>query len=88
MAGDKQPERKRVGQLKALRFLIGRNVLIDYYIYRESIEVSFFSDLVLEDVFEGGLEGMDGGIDLGIGCLRSFKVWLAAAVSSILIARR
>jgi hypothetical protein len=31
-----------------------------------SIEVHF-SDAVLEDVFEGGLEGMDGGIDLG-GC--------------------
>jgi hypothetical protein len=33
-------------------------VLVDYYIYRESIEVSFFFGAVLEDVFEGGLEGM------------------------------
>jgi hypothetical protein len=35
-------------------------------------------------VFEGGLEGMGEGIDLGIGCFESFKAWLAAAVSSIL----
>jgi hypothetical protein len=34
-------------------------------------------------VFEGGLEGMDGGIDLGIGCFEKLKAWLAAAVSSI-----
>jgi hypothetical protein len=40
-----------------------------------------------QDVFEGGLEGMDGGIDLGIGCLRSYKAWLAAAVSSIHISK-
>jgi hypothetical protein len=37
-------------------------MLVDYYIYREIIEVSFFSGLVLEDVFEGGLEGMDGAL--------------------------
>jgi hypothetical protein len=38
-------------------------VLIDYYIYRESVEVSFFiGDIPLEDVFVGGLEGMDGGL--------------------------
>jgi hypothetical protein len=28
-------KRKKRFELKALRFLIGRNVLIDYYIYRE-----------------------------------------------------
>jgi hypothetical protein len=39
-----------------------------------SIEVSLFSDAVLEDVFEGGLEGMGGGIDLGIGCLEASKL--------------
>jgi hypothetical protein len=51
---------------KALRFLIGRNVLVDYYVYRESIELSSFIGLtVLEDVFEGGLEGMDGEHYLG-----------------------
>jgi hypothetical protein len=49
-------EKEKIDQLKALRFLIGRNVLIDYYIYRECIEASHFVDA--EDVFEGGLEGM------------------------------
>jgi hypothetical protein len=39
-------------------------VLIDYYIYRE-IKFPLFSDAVLEDVFEGGLEGMDGALSLG-----------------------
>jgi hypothetical protein len=45
------------------------NVLIDYYVYRE-YEISLFGRVaVLEDVFEGGLEGMGDGIDLGIGLL-------------------
>jgi hypothetical protein len=29
--------------------------------------------MLLEDVFEGGLEGMGGGIDLVRAALRSFK---------------
>jgi hypothetical protein len=33
-------------------------------------------------VFEGGLEGMGEGIDLGKGCFEKLQVWLAAAVSS------
>jgi hypothetical protein len=34
-------------------------VLIDYYIYRECIEVTFmFQGRSIKDVFEGGLEGM------------------------------
>jgi hypothetical protein len=43
MAGDinQEEERKRFDQLKALRFLI-EEMLIDYYIYRECIEVSPF----------------------------------------------
>jgi hypothetical protein len=36
-------EEEKSCQLKALRFLIGRNVLIDYYIYRECIELPSFS---------------------------------------------
>jgi hypothetical protein len=49
MTGISTPKRKgRSRPTKALRFLIGRNVLIDYYIYRECIEVSFiFQDAVL-----------------------------------------
>jgi hypothetical protein len=35
-------------------------VLIDYYIYRECIEAPFIFGTVVEDVFEGGLEGMVG----------------------------
>jgi hypothetical protein len=45
-----------------------------------------FSNAVLEDVFEGGLEGMVGAL-ISVLALRSFKVWLAA-VSSIRIERR
>jgi hypothetical protein len=39
-------------------------VLVNYYVYRE-FEVTFSFGLVLEDVFEGGLEGMGEGHDLG-----------------------
>jgi hypothetical protein len=53
-----------------------------------SIELSSFSDSVLEDVFEGGLEGMGEGIDLDIGCLRSYRAWSAAVKLLIRIARR
>jgi hypothetical protein len=31
-------------------------------IYREVLKFHYFSDAVLEDVFEGGLEGMDGAL--------------------------
>jgi hypothetical protein len=48
-------------QLKTLRFLIGRNVLVDYCLPR-GLKFPLLSDLVLEDVFEGGLEGMDGAL--------------------------
>jgi hypothetical protein len=44
----------------------------------------FFGLTVLEDVFEGGLEGMDGEIGLG-SCLEKLQAWLAAAVILILI---
>jgi hypothetical protein len=45
------------------------NVLIDYYIYHECIEVSFFfTGHTAEAVFEGGLEGVGEGIDLDTGC--------------------
>jgi hypothetical protein len=45
------PKRKEENQLKALRFLNGRNVLADYYVYRESIELSLiFGERVLEMV--------------------------------------
>jgi hypothetical protein len=53
--------------LKALRFFHG-NVLIDYYIYRECIEVSSFLRTYRGGVFEGGLEGVGEGIDLDTGC--------------------
>jgi hypothetical protein len=62
-------------------------VLIDYYVYRELLNFSFFWD-ALEDVFEGGLEGMGEGIDLGIGCFEKLQSLVAAAVSSIRIARK
>jgi hypothetical protein len=50
MAGDiNQEEKEKNGKQtkKALRFLIGRNVLTDYYVYRECIELSPFSDIPL-----------------------------------------
>jgi hypothetical protein len=34
-----------------------------------------FTDAVLEDVFEGGLEGMGEALILMRAALRSFKVW-------------
>jgi hypothetical protein len=43
-------EEERIHQLKALRFLNGRNVLVDYYLYRESIELSFHPDGLLDVV--------------------------------------
>jgi hypothetical protein len=58
--------------------LIGRNVLADYHIYREGNSLLFSTRL--EMVFEGGLEGMDGGIDLDKGCFEKLRAWLAAAV--------
>jgi hypothetical protein len=67
---------------KALRFLMeGRNVLIDYYMSTSTAEIFLIFYAVLE-VFEGGLEGMDGGIGLG-GCFEKLRSWLAAAVRSI-----
>jgi hypothetical protein len=41
----------------------GRNVLIDYYLYRERSLLLFWA-ILFEHVFEGGLEGMGEGIDL------------------------
>jgi hypothetical protein len=80
-------KRKGRSQLRALRFLIGRNVLIDYYIYRRCIEVSlYFTDAVLEDVFEGGLEGMGEGIDLRAAL--KLQSLVGSSSGSILIARR
>jgi hypothetical protein len=55
-------------------------VLTDY-VYRESIELSPFRR-VLEDVFEGGLEGMGGALISVLAALRSLKFGSAAAVSS------
>jgi hypothetical protein len=46
-----------------LRFLDGRNVLVDYYVYREYVNFLYFAAQYLS-VFEGGLEGMGEGIDL------------------------
>jgi hypothetical protein len=57
-------------------------VLIDYYLYRESIELSLYLGRSTEDVFEGGLEGMGEGRSLS-GCLRSSKAWLAAAAANL-----
>jgi hypothetical protein len=63
-------------------------VLIDYYLYRESIEASFyFTGIPFEDVFVGGLEGMDGALISSIGCFEN-KVWLSAAASSTHIVER
>jgi hypothetical protein len=48
MAKDVNRKERKRRPTEALRFLIGRNVLIDYYVYRESIEVSLIlKDLVL-----------------------------------------
>jgi hypothetical protein len=63
-------------QLKALRFLNGRNVLIDYY--REIVTFLIYGE-VLEMVFEGGLEGMGGAL-ISVRLFWSYKAWLAAAV--------
>jgi hypothetical protein len=65
-------EENRLDQLKALHFLYGRNVLIDYYVYRV-LKFPSFRDAVLEDVFEGG-GGMGEGIDLGEGCFEKLKL--------------
>jgi hypothetical protein len=36
MLTKKRKRGKRVGQLRARGFLMGRNVLVDYYLYKES----------------------------------------------------
>jgi hypothetical protein len=54
-------------------------VLIDYYIYRECINFPHFQDAVLEDVFEGGLEGMDGAL---ISVLAALKLQSLVVSSS------
>jgi hypothetical protein len=60
MAMDVNPKRKgRVGQLKALRFLIGRNAGRLLCLPRV-LNFHLFSDAVLEDVFEGGLRAWIG----------------------------
>jgi hypothetical protein len=42
LAMDVNFEEEGKSNYKALRFLIGRNVLVDYYVYRESIEFPLF----------------------------------------------
>jgi hypothetical protein len=59
-------------------------VLVDYYVYRESIELSFFFVTQYLRTCLRRTGGHGWGIDLGIGCFGSFRAWLAAAVSSIL----
>jgi hypothetical protein len=55
-------------------------VLTDYYVYRECIEAAFFfQGIPLEDVFEGGLEGM--GALVSVLLLRSFKVCCSSSES-------
>jgi hypothetical protein len=49
-------------------------VLTDYYLYRESIEVSLFFWTSTEDVFEGGLEGMDGAL-ISYWLFEKHKAW-------------
>jgi hypothetical protein len=49
-------------------------VLTDYYIYRECIEVSFFSDILVRHVFEGGLEGMVGAL-VSVRAALKLQVW-------------
>jgi hypothetical protein len=65
LQGTSNTKRKsKYGPTEGFEFLIGRNVLIDYYIYRECIEASYiFWDAVLE-VFEGGPRGHGEGIGL------------------------
>jgi hypothetical protein len=62
-----EEERKRVDQRRLCDFY-GRNVLVDYYVYREEKSPSILAH-TFEHVFEGGLEGMGEGIDLGKGLL-------------------
>jgi hypothetical protein len=68
MAGDLTAKRKeRIGQLKLCDFwkkCAGRLLCLP------RVEFSLFSGAVLEDVFEGGLEGIDGGV--------AYKTWLVS----------
>jgi hypothetical protein len=52
----------------------GRNVLIDYYVYRESIEVSSFCGQYLRTCLKADWRAWVGALISVLAALRSFKV--------------
>jgi hypothetical protein len=76
-------EEMKLYQLKALRFLIGRNVLVDYYLYRESLELSLSFDNYLRTCLKADWRAWMGVIS--VAALKKLQLcWQQQQWSSII----